>query len=311
MAVLRSRREGDLELEAFRRLYPSEFLHRFLEDSVRPDGRPLGRARPTSLTFAAVPTADGSAMVKLGNTTMLAGVKIEVMPPHVDAPEEGRIVVDFQMPPICSPLVRPGRPSEAASVISEQLSNALSSSAMVDLRELCISHGKAAWMAYLDVYCLDSDGSLLDAALLASVAALADLRIPDVSVTDDGKVAPANKSMQKILGEEGVKSLKIVHGRRLKMGRIPMALTCALHGNFLLADPTAEEESILNTTVTVITDFSGNLISFYKPGGDVLASTSTVQDCIALTRHRGKELQRIFEAAVVAGTEQETAMEAD
>lgn len=36
--------------------------------------------------------------------------------------------VDFQMPPICSPLVRPGRPAEAAWVVSEQLSNALSRS---------------------------------------------------------------------------------------------------------------------------------------------------------------------------------------
>lgn len=33
--------------------------------------------------------------------------------------------VDFQMPSICSPLVRPGRPAEAAWVVSEQLSNAL------------------------------------------------------------------------------------------------------------------------------------------------------------------------------------------
>lgn len=34
--------------------------------------------------------------------------------------------VDFQMPTICSPLVRPGRPAEVAWVVSEQLSNALS-----------------------------------------------------------------------------------------------------------------------------------------------------------------------------------------
>jgi hypothetical protein len=83
------------------------------------------------------------------------------------------------------------------------------SSELVNLSELCIAPGKAAWMAYLvcscascqsinfiviewwrtlmmldshnvsccawmqDVYCLDADGSLLDTALLASVAALA------------------------------------------------------------------------------------------------------------------------------------------
>jgi exosome complex component RRP43 len=73
----------------------------------------------------AVSTADGSALVKIGNTTMLAGVKLEVMVPSQETPDQGSITVDFQMPPICSPLVRPGRPVEAASVISEQLSNVL------------------------------------------------------------------------------------------------------------------------------------------------------------------------------------------
>lgn len=298
----------DVELEAFRRLYPAEFLQQFLKDGVRPDGRPLGRARPTSLSVGSLPNAEGSAMVKLGNTTMLAGVKLEVMPSPGDAPDEGRIVVDFQMPPVCSPLVRPGRRSELEPVITEQINNALSSSSVVDLRELTITPGKAAWMAYLDVYCLDSDGSLLDAALLASIAALAHLKIPDVAVSDDGKVFPANLLTQE--KEEGAQSLKNVQGRRLKLGKVPMALTCALHPKYILPDPTAEEESILKTIVTVITDFSGELISFHKPGGEVLASTSTVQDCIALARYRGKELQRIFEEAVL--TEREgTAMEAD
>jgi hypothetical protein len=46
--------EGDAEdfdLHAFRRLYPSDFLLKFLSDGVRPDGRPLGRARPTSISI--------------------------------------------------------------------------------------------------------------------------------------------------------------------------------------------------------------------------------------------------------------------
>jgi hypothetical protein len=41
--------------------------------------------------------------------------------------------VDFQMPCICSPLVRPGRPAEVAWVVSEQLSNALSRLGFLDL----------------------------------------------------------------------------------------------------------------------------------------------------------------------------------
>lgn len=33
--------------------------------------------------------------------------------------------IDFHMPPICSPLIRPGRPAEVAPVISKQLSDAI------------------------------------------------------------------------------------------------------------------------------------------------------------------------------------------
>ncbi|KAH7427176.1 hypothetical protein KP509_10G033100 [Ceratopteris richardii] len=215
------------------------------------------------------------------------------MTPSVDFPDEGRIVVDFQMPAICSPHVRPGRQSELEPVVSEQIRNALSSSMMVDLRELNIAPGKAAWMAYLDVYCLDSDGSLLDAALLATAAALADLKLPEVAVTDDGKVLPASSDVQEH------RSLKNIQSKRLKLGKIPMALTCAVHPKYILPDPTAEEEAILKTTITVLTDFSGQLFSLYKPGGEVLASTSTVQDCFALAKYRGKELQKIFNNAVI------------
>ena len=39
---------GDsLQAEAFQRLYPAEFLRKFVTEGVRPDGRPLGRARCT------------------------------------------------------------------------------------------------------------------------------------------------------------------------------------------------------------------------------------------------------------------------
>ncbi|KAK9274288.1 hypothetical protein L1049_019102 [Liquidambar formosana] len=44
----------------------------------------------------------------------------------------------------------------------------------------------------------------------------------------------------------------------------------------------------METLVTVVLNLSGQLVSLYKPGGPVLAHTSAVQDCVALTRHRVK-----------------------
>lgn len=288
---------GEIEVEAFRRLYPLQFYERHLNDNVRPDARPLGRARATSLALGTVPTADGSAMAKIGHTTMLAGVKLEVMTPAAEALDEGRIAVDFQMPPICSPDVRPGRPVDAAAVLSEQLSNVLASSGVINLKELSISKGQAAWMAYLDIYCLDADGALFDAALLAAIGAFAHLRFPAVSMTEEGKVIPL--SGDTVLEDGNKEQPKVQEQRQqLTLGKVPFSLTCMLYKKHILADPTAEEESVFQTTITVVLDPSGRLVSFYKPGGSALASTSTIQDCVALTKYTVKELQKILDEAL-------------
>jgi len=306
-----------MEVEAFKRLYPLPFYERYLDSSVRPDGRPLGRARPTSVSLGAVSTADGSALVKIGNTTMLAGVKLEVMVPSQETPDQGSITVDFQMPPICSPLVRPGRPVEAASVISEQLSNVLTSSELVNLSELCIAPGKAAWMAYLDVYCLDADGSLLDTALLASVAALAHLQLPAVSVSEEGRVYPVSSTTSGDVSMEGaetsikVKGNSISPRRRLKLGAAPFALTCMVHEKHLLADPCAEEETLLQCSITVTMNQMGRLVSFYKPGGAVPATTAIVKECISLARRRAREVQQILKEALEDHIESPSLMQTD
>ncbi|XP_041024537.1 exosome complex component RRP43 [Juglans microcarpa x Juglans regia] len=283
---------SEMEVDAFRRLFPLQFYERHLAESIRPDGRPLGRARDTTIALGAVASADGSALAKIGSTTMLAAVKMEVMTPSMESPDEGCIAIDFHMPPICSPIVRPGRPAEAAPVVSKQLSDTISSSGMINLKELSLVSGKAAWMAYLDIYCLDADGALFDAALLSAVAALFHLQIPAVSLNDDGKIVVSEEDGGK-LEKEPVNKEK----RKLTLRSIPFSLTCILHKNYILADPTSEEEAIMETLVTVVLDSSSQLISLYKPGGAVLAYTSAVQDCIALTRQRLRELQKILDEA--------------
>ncbi|XP_028068826.1 exosome complex component RRP43-like isoform X2 [Camellia sinensis] len=285
---------SEVEVDAFRRLFPLRFHERHLLESIRPDARPLGKARDTTLALGAVASADGSALAKIGCTTMLAAIKMEIMTPTTESPDEGCIAIDFHMPPICSPIVRPGRPAEAAPVVSKQLSDTISSSGMINLKELSLVNGKAAWMAYLDIYCLDADGALFDAALLSAVAAFSNLQIPVVSLNDDGRIVVFSEENGGKLEKEPVNKEK----RKLKLSRIPFSLTCILHKNYILADPTAEEESIMETLVTVVLDSSFQLVSLYKPGGPVLACTSAVQDCIALTRQRVKELQKILNEAI-------------
>lgn len=76
---------GDtLEADAFKRLYPSQFYSRFIANSVRPDGRPLMRSSDISIGLNAVTTSASSALVKIGTTTALAGIKLEVFNSKID-----------------------------------------------------------------------------------------------------------------------------------------------------------------------------------------------------------------------------------
>ncbi|KAL3752585.1 hypothetical protein ACJRO7_000053 [Eucalyptus globulus] len=72
---------SEMEVSAFRRLFPLRYYERHLSESIRPDARPLKRARDTIVSLGAVASSDGSVLAKIGSTTMLATIKMEVMTP--------------------------------------------------------------------------------------------------------------------------------------------------------------------------------------------------------------------------------------
>ncbi|KAL7170555.1 hypothetical protein ACSBR2_035431 [Camellia fascicularis] len=201
---------SEMEVDAFRHLFPLRFHERHLLESIRPDARKLGKARATTLALGVVASANGLTLANIGCTTMLATIKMEVMTPTTESPDEG-----------CT-----------------------------------------------DIYCLDADGALFDAALLAAVAVFSHLQIPIVSLNDDGRVVVVSEEDGGKLKNEPVNKGKT----KLKLSSVPFSLTCILHKNYILANPTAEEESIMETPITV--------------------------DCIALTRQRVKELQKVLNEAI-------------
>lgn len=58
----------EMEEEASRHIFPIHFYEKHLLESIRPDGRHLSHARHTTVAFGPVSTADGSALVKIGDT---------------------------------------------------------------------------------------------------------------------------------------------------------------------------------------------------------------------------------------------------
>ena len=97
------------------------------------------------------------------------------------------------------------------------------------------------------------------------------VEIPLVSVGDDGKLFTVG-------GNDGKNKFELVNRekRKLTLGDIPLSLTCALHKGCILTDPTSEEESIIETYVTVVVDSSDRLVSLQKVGGTV-TSMATIK----------------------------------
>ncbi|CAA0824869.1 3-5-exoribonuclease family protein, partial [Striga hermonthica] len=121
-------------------------------------------------------------------------------------------------------------------------------------------------------------------------------QIPIVSLNDDGRVVLVSEDSK---GRATKQREPVNKGKRkLRLNVVPFALTCVLYKDYILADPTSEEESIMETCLTVVLNSSFQLVSFNKPGGPGLAHASAIQDCISLTRQRVKELEKILNEAI-------------
>ena len=80
----------------FKCLEPEEYFRQHVNRGVRPDGREnLLELRPVSLSVDTLKSADASAVVKQGNTTVVCGIKLEMAPTKAEEPDKGRNYRNF------------------------------------------------------------------------------------------------------------------------------------------------------------------------------------------------------------------------
>ena len=174
----------------FRALQPAQYLSKFLvrwckdlciiksvclyfnmqEHGIRPDGRQSSDPRPVTINIGginstmscifrcsagvvllgSVSTADGSSLVRVGDTLVTCGVKAvslqaqdrhhslslslslslppaiqELCNPPVENGNCGYLVCNVNLPPLCSPLISPGPPSTHSQALSQSLQDTL------------------------------------------------------------------------------------------------------------------------------------------------------------------------------------------
>jgi exosome complex component RRP42 len=95
-----------------------------LQEGKRIDGRALDEHRPLSIDVGVIPHANGSARVRLGDTEVVAGVKIQPDRPFPDMGEKGIFICTAEILPLAHPSVETGPPQpyviEIARVVDMQ-----------------------------------------------------------------------------------------------------------------------------------------------------------------------------------------------
>lgn len=221
-------------------------IKEFLREGKRFDSRKLDEFRSIEIEKGVSKKAEGSARVKIGNTEVIVGIKMDVGEPYPDSQDQGNMMVTAELTPMSSDRFESGPPRIESIELARIVDRGIRETKMIDFKKLCIKEGEKVWTVFIDIYTINDDGNLLDAAGIAAFVALNDCRIPEYN-EEKGKP---------IYGEWTKEKLPI---------KYPI-LSCTIHkiGDNLILDPTREEEDASETRVTIAISDEGTIHAMQK-----------------------------------------------
>ena len=249
-----------------------ETVKSLLKEGRRMDGRAIDEYRPITVEKNVISSAESSARVKLGGSQVLVGVKVDLSNPFRDKPNEGTLTTSADLLPLASPTFEVGPPRVEAIGLARIIDRGIRSSEAIDLKALYINEEKV-WGVYIDIYALDHDGNLVDAAGLAAVAALSDLKLPKY---EDEKV---------LRGPE--------HYTPLKLKEIPTYCTYSKIGGNIISDANYLEELATDTRLTIASNDS-EVFAFQKNGSGSF-SRQEIMDMVDRSFGKRQELKKYVE----------------
>jgi len=155
-----------------------DYLYRLVKEGKRLDGRGMYEYRDINIDAGEIDPAEGSARVKLGDTDVYVGTKMDVGEPYPDTPDTGVLTTAAELIPMASPKYESGPPGEDATELARVVDRGVREGDVVDTTKLCIEEGEKVWILFIDIHVLDYDGNLFDAAGMGIMAALLDTMVP-------------------------------------------------------------------------------------------------------------------------------------
>ena len=180
--------------------------------------------------------------------------------------------------PLSSPRFELGPPKFDAIELGRVIDRGIRESKIIDLEKLVIKEGEKVWNIFIDIYSINDDGNLLDAAGIGALAALKIAKLPKY-----------DEEEEKILYDKCEKNIPLTNVN-------PIPITVHKIGNKLIVDPTREEEDASETRLTI--GISDGIISSMQKGGIVPLKDEEIFEAIDIAEKNWKELFKKIEKII-------------
>ncbi len=249
-----------------------EYVRTIIRKDKRTDGRGLEEFRNLKIEQGYVKNAEGSAMVTLGKTKILVGVKMSIGVPYPDSPDKGVLMVNAELGPISSPDFESGPPKPQAVELARVVDRGVRESKSINMEKLCIEKGEKVWLLAVDIHILNDYGNLIDAAGIGAIAAILDAKIPGIK--EDGTPDIENRK------------------EKLDVTQIPIPCTIHKIAGKMVLDPDTKEESAVDGRLTVTT-IDGSICAMQK-GGVCGFTPEEVYKAIDISIKKGNDIRKKY-----------------
>ena len=253
-----------------------------LEQGKRVDGRALDEPRELVVETNAIPKANGSARVRLGDSEVICGVKIQPDRPFPDMGDKGIFICTAELLPLSHPSVETGPPGPDVIELARVVDRGIRESHMIDLTQLVIAKNKSVVGIFADNVVVDYDGNLFDACAYAATAAILSSKTPKWEMKDDVPTL--------VEGEES----------DVPISTIPVSVTMGKIGNHIIVDPNGDEWNSMDARITITTDSNGNICALQKGGNDGFTFDEVIK-CGELSVQVGSKIREKLKQAKESG----------
>lgn len=246
-----------------------------LKDGQRIDGRALDELRTLTVDTGVIPKAEGSARVRLGDTEVVCGVKIQLDKPFPDLGDRGIFICTAEILPLADPNAEPGPPNEEVIELARVVDRGIRESHMIDLTKLVLIKDKSVIGLFVDNSVTDYDGNLFDACSYASVASVLSCKVPKWELKNDvPTLVPGEVSDPPTM-------------------TIPVSITMGKIADTIIVDPNADEWKCMDSRITITTNSDGNICAVQKGGEDGFTFDQLVK-CSEISISTGAKIREIL-----------------